>query len=540
MSGIDANVASALLAIMGTEGQKQFEMNAWKHRDTDIKYVGKEITLPADPRPMPLEAAIATLQQKLDDENQIMNVVERVAGYPFDAAVGFVKAMKETYGWSSPVPTPGFFGPTPPQLLTVKTGPKVTDTIQVPMGSFKVPGIENLITTGIDGNGIFYVTGKCRKREKHVIMDLCALAKTIMQRESIYRGKALRLQVDDEGNLNRGIEPLFLNTDHVKPNELIMSKTVADLIEVSVFTPIKHTQACLEAGVPLRRGVLLEGPFGTGKSMTASVASKICVDNGWTFIMLDKVQGLKEALEFARQYQPALVFAEDIDRIAEVRDEQANDLLNTIDGVLNKDAKVITVLTTNFVERIDQAMMRPGRLDAVISVSPPDADAAIRLVHLYARGKIKPDEPLAQLGAELAGHIPATIREVVERSKLGMISRGGSLLTEDDLLISAAGMKRHLELLNRDTGPRQSIGDKLASTLKSVITGVDLSAVNDMSGTVEGIDNTVDSIYGIARKTHSLLAELGEKKPNGEFTAEHAKLLKVVADKVNQVHKSVV
>lgn len=515
MADIDSTMVGALLAIMGEQGKKAFEIDAWRHRDTDIKYDGKEITLPGIPGPMPLEAAIAALQQKLADENQIMTVSEMITGYPFDAAVAFVKAMKETYGWSSPVPTPGFFGPKPPQLLTVKTGPEHTDTIQVPIGSYKIPGIENLITVQIQPQG-FYVGGKCRKREKAVIMDLVALSKKIMDRESIYRGKALSLTVDEQGQLNRNMEPTFLHTKHVRPEELIMSKVVADLIETSIFTPIRHTDECLKAGIPLKRGVLLEGPYGTGKSMTASIASKVCVENGWTFIIIDKVQGLKEALLFARQYQPALVFAEDVDQVAETRDDASSDLLNTIDGVLNKDARVITVLTTNFVERIDRAMMRPGRLDAVISVTPPDAEAAIRLVHLYARNKLKSDEPLNTLGQKLEGHIPSSIREVVERSKLSMISHGRKLLTEDDLLLQAEGMKRHLELLNRPTGERRSVGDRLGDALRGVITGFEQT---DLESVEAGVSNAADAAVQArnnAARVIEMLEELGEKPtPNG-------------------------
>lgn len=515
MADIDSTMVGALLAIMGEQGKKAFEIDAWKHRDTDIKYDGKEITLPGIPGPMPLEAAIAALQQKLADENQIMTVSEMITGYPFDAAVAFVKAMKETYGWSSPVPTPGFFGPKPPQLLTVKTGPEHTDTIQVPIGSYKIPGIENLITVQIQPQG-FYVGGKCRKREKAVIMDLVALSKKIMDRESIYRGKALSLTVDEQGQLNRNMEPTFLHTKHVRPEELIMSKVVADLIETSIFTPIRHTDECLKAGIPLKRGVLLEGPYGTGKSMTASIASKVCVENGWTFIIIDKVQGLKEALLFARQYQPALVFAEDVDQVAETRDDASSDLLNTIDGVLNKDARVITVLTTNFVERIDRAMMRPGRLDAVISVTPPDAEAAIRLVHLYARNKLKSDEPLNTLGQKLEGHIPSSIREVVERSKLSMISHGRKLLTEDDLLLQAEGMKRHLELLNRPTGERRSVGDRLGDALRGVITGFEQT---DLESVGAGVSNAADAAIQArnnAARVIEMLEELGDKPtPNG-------------------------
>src|SRR5262249_6291709 len=135
------------------------------------------------------------------------------------------------------------------------------------------------------------------------------------------------------------------------------------------------------------------------------------------------------------------------DRVADKRDERGNDLLNTIDGILAKDAKVITVLTTNFVERLDPAMLRPGRLDAVISVRAPEAKSVIRLLHIYARGLLDAKSDLTEVGHSLAGNIPATIREVVERSKLAMIGRGADSINAEDLLIAANGMKEHLALL---------------------------------------------------------------------------------------------
>lgn len=527
---LDPNLVGALLTILGEEGKKQFEVDAWKHRDTDVRHEGKTIVLPGDPGPMPLEAAIETLKRKLADENQVMNVHEIIRGYPFDAAVGFLKAMQETYGWASAIPTPGFWGDTPPQLITVKTGPEIEDTIQVPVGSFLVPGVENRIETVIAPDG-FHIVSKCRKRERRVLMELVALAKRIIERESIYRGKALAINVDEDGDLNRTIEPTFLHTKHVKPEELILNKAVAELIEDSIFTPVKFTDECKAAGIPLRRSILLEGQFGTGKTMTAATASKVCVDNGWTFITLDKVQGLKEALLFAQQYQPAMVFAEDVDRIAEERDDETNDLLNIMDGILTKDSKVITVLTTNFVEKIDRAMMRPGRLDAIINYPPPDSEAAIRLVRLYARGKISDDEPLTRLGQELDGQIPATIQEVVERAKLGMIRHHRSRLTEDDLLTSAVGMKRHIELLNRPV-EEQSLGDSLVENLREAITGIDTESVADAATYAS---NAEDRAIEARNLCYNILEQLKGMATNGSGGSN--RISRDAVKQIEEVHR---
>ncbi len=527
---VDQTTITAILAIVGKEGQALFEKQAWANRDTDIAYEGQKIVLPADPSPMGLEIAIETLQRKLKDENTVLDVIEKIPGYPFDAAVAFIKAMQRAYGWAQPVPTPGFFGGRNPNLMTVKTGPKPEDTIQVPIGSFKVPGIENDILVHLDGESHdgrmgLCIHGNVRKREKRVIMDLIADAKKIMKKESIYKGKALRLHVDDKGDLIKSMEPTFIETDDVLSEELIFSRSVQDQIDTSLLTPIRHTAKCEKHGIPLRRGILLEGPYGCGKSMTARITSQVCVENGWTFIMLDKVQGLKAALEFARNYQPAVVFAEDIDRIAEERDEEENDLLNTIDGILSKDAKVITVLTTNFVENIEQAMLRPGRLDAVISVSPPDSEAAQRLVRLYSRGLLAGDEPLDRLGEELQGQIPATIREVCERSKLAMVNGGRNRIIEDDLIIAAQGMKKHLDLLNAPRDEELSAGERLGNALSEIITGVEPV---DLSG----IEQKITHAGKNAEAAAAFAKRAADAKPNGGMTKDQAKMLTAVHNTV--------
>jgi SpoVK/Ycf46/Vps4 family AAA+-type ATPase len=201
-----------------------------------------------------------------------------------------------------------------------------------------------------------------------------------------------------------------------------------------------------------------------------------------------------------------------------------------MDGILTKDANVITVLTTNFVERIDRAMMRPGRLDAIINYPPPDEEAAIRLVRLYSRGKVADDEPLNRLGQELKGQIPATIQEVVERAKLGMIRHHRSMLTEDDLLVSAAGMRRHLELLNRPTGPRETVGEKLASTLREVITGID--STETVEDAVNYASNAEDRATEARDIGAAILENMQRMSSNG-----NGKIPARTIEKINDMHR---
>lgn len=465
----------------------------WNFVDPEVQREGKAIILPNDPGPMPISAAISVLNRKLEEENMVMDVIEIIDAYPLDAAVSLQLAMKELYGWASVRPKMSWFGPVEPDLVTVLTGPNPEDFLQVPFGcDFTIPGVENPIGVGQtngDFGPVLYIRGRVRKAERYILVELAQLTREILKTHSIYKGKAVKLTSDDSGRVNYNAPPSFFNIPQNAVDDLILNPEELGQIQMALWAPIVNTEACVRAGIPLKRGVLLEGTYGTGKTMTARATAKVCVDNGWTFILLDDVRGLKDSLLFAKRYAPAVVFAEDIDRLISERDNAGNDLLNTIDGVLSKDAKVMTVLTTNHVERINKAMLRPGRLDAVISIRPPGPKSVEKLIRLYGREMVSL-EPLDRIGAVLQGQIPSTIREVVERAKLGMIYRGDKFINQDDLIAIATGMQRHLELL-ADKKPEPSIEEALGAAVTTVVR----TAVNGKSEDMKTLQRQVGDIY---------------------------------------------
>lgn len=508
----------------------------WLHQNVDIERRGKKITLPDEPGPMPIEAAIESLERLKYDEEQETTVDERIMAHPLEAAVAFVAAMEHLYGWASPVPTPTFFGPKPPHFITVQVD--VDEYIQVPWGSFRIPGVENdiQIQSNRDNKGQLFlqIFGTVRKRERGVLLELAAATREFLRDKSIYRGKALSIRTDGDGQLDMENPPEFMDVRAVNPSELILNKDVDAQVNTNVYAPIMHTDKVREAGIPLKRGVLLEGRYGVGKTMTTRITAKHCIDHGWTFINVDRAASLREALTFAQRYQPAVVFCEDIDRATGERDEAANDLLNTIDGILSKNAEVMVVMTTNHVERIEPAMLRPGRLDAVISVLPPDGEAVGRLITLYSRGLLREGESLDEVGQVLAGNIPAVIREVVERSKLAMIANGHQQLTEEDLLVSARGMQAHLALLDpREPAPsaEEQVGISLRGLFEKTL---GLDAEDEDAATTDDVKQLDRNVRGGIAKVLELTSE----------TALHGrsagKRIEKMGDQINDLHKAVV
>lgn len=511
--------------LKGSLGKERVDrLKEWDFTKTSVKHDGKQIVLPADPGEMDLRVAAKHLIKLDDEQNMKVDVNETINCYPYDGLVAITDAMAFLFGWSSPVPTPSFFGPIPPRILSVQVG--VDEFRQVPMGDFTIPAIPDdyKITVGMKfGDKPFvYIASQLPRKYEKIVRLIGKTAREFLAKSSIYKGKAVRIatkkdQVDFEQ------QPEFFATGAITEEDLHLNDTIRQMVETSILTPIKYTEKCLAAQVPLKRGVLLEGPYGTGKSLISRITSKIATQNGWTFILIEDVGALKGALELAKSYQPCVVFAEDLDRAVTLdRDDVANNILNTLDGVLSKTAQVMVVFTTNHVEKINKAMLRPGRLDAVISIRPPNAKTCESLIRYYGRGMIAATEDVSEACEALKGQIPATIREVVERSKLHSIPRtelgATPVITASDLLATAEQMNNHLALLN---GPesKKSDADNLYGALSTLVTNAALGKGESSVATKDDIEGAVDEVKG---------AVYGE----GRETRDHASGVALSADRV--------
>ena len=459
--------------LVSRAGEKKPTDKAFANIDASIEYSGTKIVLPADPRNMTLLEAREWLSRLEQAEEEVINVHEVIDAHPWDGCVAFLKAMQETYGWASPTPTGPWWRRNAPTMMSIETG--INETTSIFWGGFRLPGVDGQLTTGTEekkGQVRFCIQGQTKRKHIEMIHGLAELTRKIVRERSIYKGQAIKLSLDG-GTINLMEPPTFMNLKRVRENELVFSEDLMDQVVTNLWNPIEHTEQCREIEVPLKRGVLLEGPYGTGKTMAATITALKCVNNGWTFITVGRVSALEAALQFAVNYQQCVVFVEDIDReMAGERTPAMDDILNKIDGIVSKGSEIMVVMTSNKAHEINQAMLRPGRLDAVLRIGPPDAAAVQKLLRVYGRKLIKPDEDLSGAGEALAGRIPAVIREVVERSKLYAIGRAPGkefFLTDSDIVRSAKGMAHHLALLDGAKPEQQTAGDKLATALKEIV-----------------------------------------------------------------------
>ncbi len=411
--------------------------------------------------------------------------------FPQDGAVAVYKALTDKFGF---VEHKTFWGAAP--MMQVQTGPG--QTIQVPWGAFALPGYDGLtihVGTHPTKDGFhFCISGSVKKKDKDVIDDIVVRIRQNLKTNSIYKGKAISLKFSEDFNPMtfepKDVAPEFLDLTRVDQSELVLSDDIQRMVDDSLFTPVEKTELCKELGIPMRRGVLLAGTYGVGKTLTSQVQALKATRNGWTFIYLKDVKDLAEGLRIARQYAPSVVFAEDIDSVmgGETRDDKMNEILNTIDGIELKGKDVQVVLTTNHVERINRAMIRPGRIDALIEMKPPDAGAAEKLVRVYGKKHIDEKTDLSAVGKLLAGHRPAMIAETVQRAKLSAATRmavnediSTFKLLASDLEAAAKSMNHHVALVDgpkevqisdiEKIGAAQILAHKLASRRAEVSAG---------------------------------------------------------------------
>lgn len=423
------------------------------------------------PETMTMEDAVELLERRIAYDAQEVAFSENFEVFPWDGANALDAVLTERYGWAPATATPSMFGPQPPKMITIDVGYGLRK--EVAWGRFSLPNIAGFIQCSADkvrGRLVFKVDAKVLRRDEDNIKKLFRELRAKLNEESIYRGKAFKMRFrNDDGDVLEMPEPQFINHMDIDPATLVYATDVQASIETNLFTPIRRIRDCKANGIPVKRGVLLGGMYGCGKTLAAKVAARLAVEQDVTYLYVQRADELADAVEFVKMYSNpgAVIFCEDIDRAVNGnRSTEMDDILNIIDGIDTKSANIITVLTTNNLNAINPAMLRPGRLDAVINVTEPDAPAAEKLVRIYGGSTIAADLDLTEVGEALAGQIPAVIAEVVKRAKLSQLKlqEEGTMvenITAQALLDSMNSMRDQVSMLKLETNTHQPTAQEL-------------------------------------------------------------------------------
>jgi transitional endoplasmic reticulum ATPase len=279
-----------------------------------------------------------------------------------------------------------------------------------------------------------------------------------------------RYRPDDEGEVDPGtladlritdadVEAALRETDPSALREVFVEvpdvnwadvgglEATKERLREAIQWPLEYPDAYERVALTPAKGVLLHGPPGTGKTLLAKAVANEAQSN---FIsikgpeLLDKYvgeseKGVRDIFEKARSNAPAVIFFDEIDAIATERGRGAGDsgvaervvsqLLTELDG-LEELEDVVVIAATNRPDLLDDALLRPGRLDRHVAVDAPDEAARREIFAVHTRDKpLAGDVDLAALAAETEGYVGADIeavcREAAQIAVREFVARGG-------------------------------------------------------------------------------------------------------------------
>lgn len=245
-------------------------------------------------------------------------------------------------------------------------------------------------------------------------------------------------------------------------------------LEMAIVQPIIDPQRFKQLGLVPANGVLLWGPPGCGKTL---LAKAVAAESKANFIsvkgpeLLNKYLGESEAsvrrlFNRARSSVPCIIFFDELDALTPRRDSSAseasarvvNTLLTELDG-LNDRAGIFVVAATNRPDIIDEAMLRPGRLETMLFVGLPNAQERVEILRAILRGK-NIDMELADIAASSAceGLTGADLGLLWTNAARHALKRCANAVTQEDLEYATTVTTRSV----REMGKYDRMREKLA------------------------------------------------------------------------------
>jgi cell division protease FtsH len=221
----------------------------------------------------------------------------------------------------------------------------------------------------------------------------------------------------------------------------------AELQEVVDFLRFPERFERLGARVP--RGILLYGPPGTGKTLLAKAVAhesgaKFFSQSASAFVEMFAGLGaarIRKLFDDARKHAPAIIFIDELDAVGTARtgggfnreqDQTLNQLLVELDG-FGPAAQVVVMGASNRIQDLDQALLRPGRFDRQLLVSPPDLAGREAILRVHTRGKpLAADVDLEQVARQTSGLTGADLANLCNEAAILAGRTGAQFIRQAD------------------------------------------------------------------------------------------------------------
>jgi len=226
----------------------------------------------------------------------------------------------------------------------------------------------------------------------------------------------------------------------------------AELAEVVDF--LRRPEKYRRLGARIPRGVLLSGAPGTGKTLLARAVAGEANVPFFSMAASEFVEAIvgvgasrvRDLFDEAKKAAPSIIFIDELDAIGrsrtsglggisgghDEREQTLNQILTEMDG-FDSSTNVIVIGATNRPDVLDQALLRPGRFDRRIAVSPPDRTGRQAILTVHTRGvPLAPDVDLGRIAASTPGMVGADLANLVNEAALLAARRNHDQVTASD------------------------------------------------------------------------------------------------------------
>jgi transitional endoplasmic reticulum ATPase len=237
-----------------------------------------------------------------------------------------------------------------------------------------------------------------------------------------------------------GLREVAVEVPNVRWDEVGGLEAIKTALQECIAWPMSQPRLFQHVGLRPPHGILLYGPPGNGKTL---VVKALASQSNLNFISVkgpellskyvgESERGVRELFARARQAAPCIVFLDEVDALvprrglhndSPVTDRVVSQLLTEIDGIETlKDVWVIAA--TNRPDMLDDALLRPGRLDYRLEVPKPDRSAREAIVAVHLRGKpVAEGVQLADLAEQTDGMSAAEIRFICDSAAMSALRR---------------------------------------------------------------------------------------------------------------------
>jgi cell division protease FtsH len=215
----------------------------------------------------------------------------------------------------------------------------------------------------------------------------------------------------------------------------------AELKEIVEF--LRDPKAFAKLGAKVPKGILLHGPPGTGKTLLAKAVAnesgaQFFAQSAASFVEMFAGLGaarIRRLFAIARKHEPAIIFIDELDAVGGRRgsdisgekDQTLNQLLVEMDGFASS-GRVVVIAASNLLEKLDPALLRPGRFDRQVFVVPPDVRGRLGVLQVHTRDKPLQDVDLMLVAQQTSGLTGADLANICNEAAIFATRRGGEAI----------------------------------------------------------------------------------------------------------------